>query len=137
MNTELRKKANNDFENDFFKLVNNAFLGKPMENVRKYRDIKLVTTDKRRNKLVSEPNYHAVTWFSEDLVAIEMKKTKVRMNKPIYVGMAILDFSKILMYEFCYGYLKPKYGDRIKLCYTDTDSLIPFIKTRFLSRYCR
>ena len=103
----------------------NAVFGKPMENVRKHRDIKLVTTDKRRNQLVSEPNYHAIEWFSENLVTIEMRKAKVKMNKPIYLGMAILNTSKILMYEFWYGYLKPKYGDRIKLCY----SLIPFIKT--------
>ena len=78
---------------------------------------------------MSEPNYHAIEWFSENLVAIEMRKTKVKMNKPIYQGMAILGISKILMYEFWYGYLKPKYGDKIKLCYMDTDSLIPFIKT--------
>ena len=109
--------------------MNNAVSGKPMENVRKRRDIKLVTTDKRRNQLVSEPNYHTIKWFSENLVAIEMKKTKVKMNKPIYVGMAILDISKTLMYEFWYGYLKSKYGDKIKLCYMDTDSLILFIKT--------
>ena len=81
MITELRKKANNDFENDFFKLMNNAVFGKPMENVRKHRDIKLVTTDKRKNKLVSEPNYHAVKWFSKDLVAIEMQKTKKKKNE--------------------------------------------------------
>ena len=129
MSTELRKKAKNDFEKDFFKLMNNAVFGKPMENVRKNREIKLVTTDMRRSKLVSEPNYHAIKLFLENLVAIEMRKTIVKMNKPIYVGMGILDISKILMYEFCYGYLKPKYGDRIKLCYMDTDSLIPFIKT--------
>ena len=83
-----------------FKLMNKAVFGKPMENVRKYRDIKLVTTDKRRNKLVSEPNYHAIKCFSENLVAIEMIKTKVKMNKLIYVGMKILDISKTLMYEF-------------------------------------
>ena len=129
MNTELRKKAKNDFEKEFFKLMNNAVFGKPMESVRKQRDIKLITTDKRRNKLVSEPNYHAIKWFSENLVAIEMRKTKIKMNKPIYVGMAILDIRNILMYEFWYGYLKPKYGDRIKLFYMDTDSLNPFIKT--------
>ena len=103
MNTELRKKAKDDFEKDFFKLMNNAVFGKPMENVRKNKDIKLVTTDKKRNKLVSEPNYHAIKCFSENLVAIEMRKTKVKMNKPIYVGMAILDISKTLMYEFWYG----------------------------------
>ena len=130
MNTELRKKAKNDFEKDFFKLMNNAAFGEPMENVRKHRDIKSVTTDKKRNKSVSEPNYHAIKWFSENLVATDMRKTKVKMNKPIYVGMAILDISKTLMYEIWYGYLKPKYEDRIKLCYTDTESLIPFITTK-------
>ena len=78
---------------------------------------------------MSEPNYHAIKWFSEHFVAIEMRKAKVKMNKPIYAGMTILDISKALMYEFWYGYLKPKYGDKIKLCYMDTDSLILFIKT--------
>ena len=102
-----------------------------MENVRKHIDIKLVTADKRRNKLVSEPNYHAIKCFSKNLVATEMRKTKIKMNKPIYVSMAILGISKTLMYEFWYGYLKPKYGDKIKLCYTDTDSLIPLIKTKY------
>ena len=102
------------------------FFGKPMENVRKHRDIKLVTTDKRRNNLVSEPNYHAIKWFSESLVAIERRKIKVKMNN---VGVAILDISKTLIHEFWYRYLKPKYGDRIELCYMDTESLIPFIKT--------
>ena len=120
MNIKLRKEAKNDFEKDFFKLMINAVFGKPMENVRKHRDIKLVTTDKRRNQLVSEPNYHAIKRFSENLAAIEMRKTKVKMNKPIYLGMAISDISKILMYEFSNGYLKPKYGDRIKLYYMDT-----------------
>ena len=100
MNTKLRKKAKNDCEKDFFKLMNNAVFGKTMENLRKHRDIKLVTTDKRRNRLVSEPNYHTAKWFSENLLAIEMKKTKVKMNKPIYLGLSILKNSKILMYEF-------------------------------------
>ena len=87
MNTELRKKAKNDFEKDFFKLMNNAVFGKTMKNVRKHRDINLVTTDKRRNRLVSEPNYHTTKWFSEKLLAIEMKISKVKMNKPIYLGL--------------------------------------------------
>ena len=132
MNIKLRKEAKNDFEKDFFKLMINAVFGKPMENVRKHRDIKLVTTDKRRNQLVSEPNYHAIEMCSENLVAIEMRKIKVKMNKSIYLGKAILDISKILMYEFWYRYLKPKYRDRIKLCYMDTDSFILFIKTEDL-----
>ena len=97
MNTELRKLASNDFEKGFYKLMNNAVFGKTMQNVRKNRDIKLVTTDKKRNKLVSEPNYHTMNYISEDLSIIEMKKIKVKMNKAIYLGLSILDISKILM----------------------------------------
>ena len=99
-----------------------------MRNMRKHRDIKLVTTD-RRNQLVSEPNYHTTKYFSENLLAIEMKKTKVKMNKPVYLGMSILDIRKTLMYEFWYDYIKPKHGDRAKLCYSDTDNFIIHIIT--------
>ena len=106
MNTEKRKEAKNELEKDFFKLMNNAVFIKTMENVRKHRDIKLVTTDKRRNRLVSEPNYHTTKWFSEKVLVIEMKKTKVKMNKPIYPGLSILEISKTLMYEFWYDYMK-------------------------------
>ena len=92
-------------------------------------DIKLVTTGKKRNKLVSEPNYHTMNYISEDLSIIEMKKIKVKMNKAIYLGLSILDISKILMYEFWYDYMKPKYNDKVKLCYMDTDSFVMNIKT--------
>ena len=109
--------------------MNNAVFGKTMENVRKHRNIKLVTTDKKRSKLVSEPNYHTMNYISKDLSIIEMKKTKVKMNKPIYLGLSILEISKLLMYEFWYEYMKPKYGDNLKLCYMDTDSFIMNIKT--------
>ena len=129
MNTELRKIAKNDFKKDFFKLMNNSVYGKTMENVRKHRDIKLVTTDKKRSKLVSEPNYHTMNYISENLSIIEMKRTKVKMNKPIYIGLSILEISKILMYEFWYDYIKPKYNGNIKLCYIDTDRFIMNIKT--------
>ena len=88
--------------------MNNAVLRKTMENVRKHRDVKLVTTEKKRIKLVSEPNYHATKHFSENLIATEMKKAKVIMNKPSYLGLAILDMSKILMYEFWYDYVMIK-----------------------------
>ena len=129
MNTELRKTAKNDFEKDFFKLMNNSVFGKTMENIRKHKGIKLVTTDKKRSKLVSEPNYHTINLISKDLSIIEIKKTKVKMNKPIYLGLSILEISKILMYEFWYDYMKPKYGNDVKLCYMDTDSFIMNIKT--------
>ena len=128
-NTELRKVAKNDFEDGFFKLMNNSVFGKTMENIRKHRDIKLVTTDEKRSKLVSEPNYHRINYISEDLSVIEMNKTKVKMNKPIYLGLSILEISKILMYEFWYDYIKLKYGNNVKLCYMDTDSFIMNIKT--------
>ena len=100
-----------------------------MENVWKHRDIKFVTTNKRRNQLVSEPNYHTTKYFSEDLLAIEMKKIKVKMNKPVYLGMSILEINKTLMYEFWYDYIKPKYQNNAKLCYMDTGSFIIHIKT--------
>ena len=127
MNTELRKLGRNDFEKDLFKLMNNSVFGKTMENIRKHRDIKLVTTDK--SKLVSEPNYHTINLIFENLSIIEMKKTKIKMNKPIYLGLSILEISKILMYEFWYDYMKPKYNNNVKLCYMDTDSFIMNIKT--------
>ena len=123
MNTELRKQAKNEFEkNEFFKLINNSLFGKTMENVGTHRDIKLITKDKRRNQLVPEPNFWAIKDISVNLVATEMKETKVKMNKPIYLEFSILDLGKIVMYEFWYEYMKPKYADNVKLCYMVTDS---------------
>ena len=107
MNTELGKEAKEDFEKDFFKLMNNADFGKTVENLRKHRDIKLVTADKRRSQLASKTNYHTTKYFSENLMVIERKKTKVKVNKPIYLGMTILGISKTLKYELCYHYIKP------------------------------
>ena len=101
-----------------------------METVRNRRDIKLVMADKRRKRLVSEPNYHLYKNFSEHLMTIEIKKTRVKMTKPIYLGMSTLDISKILMHELWYDYIKPKYGNRANLCYTDTDSFIIYIKPK-------
>ena len=129
-NTELRKNALNDFEKDFIKLMNNAVFGKTMENLRKHRDIKLVKTDKKRNKLVSEPNYHAMKLTDDNLAIIEMRKVKVKMNKPIYLGLSILDISKTTIYEFWYDHVKSKYEDRARLCYMDTDSFVINIKTK-------
>ena len=124
-------EAKNKFEKDFFKLMNNSVFGKTMENVRNHRDIKLVTTDARRIELVSEPNYHTTKHFAEEFLAIEMRRSKVKKNKPVYLGQSILDISKTLMYEFWYDYIKPKYGDKAKLCYMDTDSFFINIETEY------
>ena len=129
MNTEYSTEAKNEFENNFFKLMNNSVFGKKMKNVRNHRDIKLVTSDKRRKQLVSEPNYHSHKTFSEHLMAIQMKKTRIKMIKPIYLGMSMLDISKMIMYQFWYDYIKPKHGERAQLCYTDTDSFVILIET--------
>ena len=109
--------------------MNNSVFGKTMENVRNHRDIKLVTSEKRRSIYASEPNYHSTKYISEDLLVMEMRKVEVKMNKPIYLGQEILDISKTLMYEFWYDYIKPKYKEKARLCYIDTDSFVINIKT--------
>ena len=111
MNTKLRQKVNNNFEKDFFKPRNNAVFGKTMENVRKYRNVKLVTTERKRNYLVSESNYHTTKTFTENVLAMEMRKIQILMNKAVYLGLSALDLSKTVMYEFWYDYVKPKYGE--------------------------
>ena len=135
MNIDLIKKAKNDLERDFLKLMNNAVFGKTMANVRKHRVIKLVTTEKRRNYLVSESNYHTTKNFSENLLAIEMRKIQILMNKPVYLGLSVWELSKIVVYEFWYGHVQPKYGEKAKLCYMDTDSFIVYIM--IFIRHCR
>ena len=99
MNTKLRQKAKNNFEKDFFKLMNDAVFGKTMENVRKRKNIKLVTIERRRNYLVLEPNYHSTKFFKENLLAIEIRKTQLLKNKLVYLGLSILDLSKTVMYN--------------------------------------
>ena len=109
MNTDLR----NDFEKGFFKLMNNAAFGKSIENVRKHKDIKRVTKEKRRNYLVPEPNYHTTKFFTEHLLAIEMNKIEILTNKSVHLGLSILELSKILVYKFWYDYVKPKHGANV------------------------
>ena len=128
-NTKLRTAATNDFEKDFFKLMNNSVFRKTMENIRKHRNIKLVTTEEKFLKTVMKPNFKFGVLFGENLMGCEMGKIKVVMNKPVYLGQAILDLSKIVMYEFHYDFMVPKYGDRLKLCYMDMDSLVYHIRT--------
>ena len=129
MNIELRTKATNQFEKDYYKLKNNRVYGKTMENIRKHRDIHLVTNDRKRSKLVSEPNYHATKYISKNLLVMEMKKSEIYMKKPVYLGQAILDVSKTLMYKVWYECINPKYADNAKVCYMDTDSFIMHANT--------
>ena len=134
LNTEKRKQAKNTFEKDFFKLLNNSIFGKTMENVRGRTNLELVHTEKRLKRVAAKPNFNRVHIFNEDLVAAHCLSTKIELNKPIYVGFAILDLSKTLMYDFHYGYIKQKYGQNAQLCFTDTDSLLYDIKTRDIYR---
>ena len=130
-NTQLRTQAKNDFEKDFFKLMNNAVFGKTMENVRKRVNVKLLRSDEEQKilKLVAKPTFARQEIFNPDLVGIQNHKEKVLLNKPIYVGMSVLDLSKHLMYNFYYNNLKKTYCDKIKLLYTDTDSVIIHVQT--------
>ena len=128
-NTNLRAKAKNNFEKDFFKLMNNSVFGKTMENIRNRVDVKLVNTKEKFKKLVAKPNFRSRKIFSENLVSVHMKKTSLTMNKPVYLGMCILELSKIIMFNFHYNYIKSKYGNKAKLLFTDTDSLMYEIET--------
>ena len=128
-NTQLRTKAKHDFEKDFYKLINNSVFGKTMESVRKHKNIKLVMSKEAYLKTVMKPNFKSGVLLGENLMRCEMGKVKVVTNKPIYLGQAILDLSKIIMYEFHYNYMVPKYGEKLNLCYMDKDSLIYNIET--------
>lgn len=131
-NTAKRTVATNEFDKSFFKMLKNAVFGKTMENLRLRVDIKLVSKWDGRygaRALISKPNFKCCKIFDEKLVAIELHNTHILMNKPIIVGMSILDLSKVTMYTFLYDFLKPKYGDHIQILYTDTDSFIMCIET--------
>ena len=129
LNTELRTAAANAFEKDFFQLMNNSVFGKTMENIRNRVEIKLVIDKKQAETLSAKPNFNHCNIFSEDLVVIHMKKTRLVFNKPVYLGMCILDLSKTLMYDFHYNYIKQKYEDKAKPLFTDTDSLMYEMQT--------
>ena len=123
LNTRLRTATK--FEKNFFKLMNHSVLGKTMENIRNHKDMKLKTSREKYAKYVIKPNFKNGHPFSKHLFAVEMGKTKIKINKPAYLGQAILD----LMYEFYYNYMRPKYGSKVKLCYMDTYSFVYEIET--------
>jgi len=131
MNTEFRKKAKSDFEKNFYKLMNNSVFGKTMENLRNRVDIKIVNSNETNKirKLVASPLYSRHVIFTNDLVGIDMRKSKLLLNKPVYTGITILENSKILMYDFFYNELKKQYGEKCELLYSDTDSLLLEIET--------
>ena len=128
-NAKLRAQAKNNFEKDFFKLMNNSVFGKTIENIRNRVDVKLVNTEEKFKKLVAKPNFKSRKIFNENLISVHMKKTSLTMNKPVYLGMCILDLSKTIMYDFHYNYIKSKYGAKAKLLFTDTDSFLYEIET--------
>ena len=129
-NVNLRAQAKNNFEKDFFKLMNNSVFGKTMENIRNRVDVKLVNTKEKLKKLVAKPNFKGPPKiFNENLISVHMKKTSLTMNKPVYLGMCILDLSKVIMFDFHYKYIKPKYENKAKLLFTDTDSFLYEIQT--------
>ena len=142
-NTEKRKHAKNSFK-DFFKLMNNSVFGKTMENLRKRVDVRLVTNEKKLDKLTSKPTYVSSKIFNENLMAVHKVKETLTLNRPAYVGMCILDLSKTLMYDFHHNYIKKKYNNRVKLLFTNTDSLtfeveaedVYYIRTFGMTKTC-
>ena len=140
-NTEKRKNARNDFEKDIFKLLNNAVFGKTMEDKRKHLDFEIVSDERRFMKCVNNPSFKRSHIINEDLVGVEKQKPKLKLDKPIFIGMSLLDLSKQHMYKFYYDVMKPKYGENIRMVYTDTDSFVFHTKTDdiyiYISRFKR
>ncbi|XP_053406097.1 uncharacterized protein LOC128559090 [Mercenaria mercenaria] len=131
-NTSMRQKAKTTFEKNFYKLLNNSVFGKTMENLRKHRSVELVHTETRLKKVSAKPTYKTHRIFSEDLVGVELNRMKVMLNKPIYIGMTVLDLSKRTMYDFYYNHLKKLYGDKVQLQLSDTDSFLFHCETKDL-----
>ncbi|CAI6362905.1 unnamed protein product [Macrosiphum euphorbiae] len=129
LNTELRKKAKNEFEKDFFKLMNNAVFGKTMQSKRKEMKMELVSCEMRLQKVINKCTFKHCTNYNENLNAVTLENKLIKFDKPIYIGFAVLDISKTLMYDYHYNVMQKHYGDRIKLMYTDTDSLVYHVQT--------
>ncbi|KAF0710215.1 Uncharacterized protein FWK35_00029103, partial [Aphis craccivora] len=128
LNTEMKKRAKNDFKNDFFKLMNNAVFGKTMKSKRKEMKMELVSCERRLQKLINKCTFKHCLNYNENLNAVTLENKIIRFDKPIYIGFAVLDISKILMYKYNYDVMRKHYGEKIELIYTDTDSLVYHLK---------
>lgn len=128
-NTEMRKKATTELDKNLYKLLVNAVFGKTMENVRAYKNIEMVTSATRMRKVLKKPHFERAVIFTDNLVACSVRRTKTMLNKPIYIGFTVLDLSKLIMYDFHYKHIRPKYGNNAELLMTDTDSLMYQIYT--------
>lgn len=135
-NTQMHANTEVALEQNFDKLMNNSVYGKTIENVRNYVEIRLVTKEKELQKLIGMPIYKSQTIFDENLVVVHMQHTKVLFDKPIYVGVAILDLNKTLMYDFHYEYMQKKYGERAEMMYTDMDSFVYGVETDDFFKRC-
>ena len=129
LNTRLRADAKNEFEKDLFNLTSNSIFGKAMENIRNLKDMKLVTIEQKYQRYVMKPNFKDDYSFPKDLFTVEMGKTEIKMKKSVCLGETKLDQCMTLIYEFRYGYMRPRYGTKVKLCYIDTDSFVYEIET--------
>ena len=129
LNTRLKNDAKNEFEKEFFNLMNTSVFGKTMENIRNHKDMKLVINEQIYQKYVIKPNFKDGYPFSKELFAVEVGKTETTMNKPVHLGQAILDPSKTLMYEFHCDYIRPRYGSKVSLSYMGTNSFVYMIET--------
>ena len=127
-NTEKRCLAVSDFEKSFFKLLINSIFGKLMENVRKYKNVHLISSGRQHRLYTSKPQFKRFKIHSEDLVMVELEQTNVTLNKPIYCGFTVLELSNLHMYKFHYEVMKPRF-EGLKLCFTDTDSLLYAVAT--------
>ena len=123
-NTTLRQHTQSELLKDLYKLMNNSVFGKTMENVRKRNDVRFPKDEKELRKLTASPRFHSQRIFKENLAALELLKISVVLDKPVYTGFSVLELSKLLMYQFCYENVKPLWGDRANLLYTDTDCLV-------------
>ena len=129
MNTELRKIAKSDFEKDLYKLLNNSIYGKSIEDKRKHLNIEVAINKDQCIKYAKRPLFENAQILDENISLMKLKKSCVMLDKPIYIGLTVLGYAKNYMYKLYYLVFQKHYGDKLKLLYTDTDSLIFVVYT--------